>query len=117
MVLQKNKKTHPDPAVQSPQQNKSFTLLEGEPHTITLKAQENIYCSRAKETEKSRLLLGMGQEFLRDQNHLLEGPEALRPGDMAPARNLMRMAGNALPLPNPSYHQSNKQQATAVQYC
>lgn len=118
MVLQKNKKTHPDPAVQSPQQNKSFTLLGGEQHTISLKAHKKIYCSRAKETEKSHLLLGVGQEFLLDQNHLLEGTGALGPRDIAPVRNLlMRMTGNALPLPNPSYAQSKKQQVTAIEYC
>lgn len=117
MVLQKDKKTHPDPAVQSPQQNKSFTLLGGEQHTITLKAQKKIYCSRTKETEKSHLLLGVGQEYLLDQNHLLEGTEALRPRDIARQKPSNENDRECLASAQPFYDQSNKQQVTAIEYC
>lgn len=53
------------------------------------------------------------------------GPEPPLGGDRstetrgtAPVRDLLtRMTENALPLPNPSYDQSNKQQGTAIEYC
>ena len=64
----------------SPTEQKLYTVGGRATHAVTAKAQKEIYCGRAKGTEERHLLPGAAQEYLLDQNHLLEGTEALRPG-------------------------------------
>lgn len=102
----------------SPTEQKLYTVKGRATHAVTAKAQKEIYRSRAKGTEERHLLPGGGTGIPAGPEPPLGGDRSTETRGTAPVRDLLtRMTENALPLPNPSYDQSNKQQGTAIEYC
>ena len=101
----------------SPTEQKLYTVAGRITHTVTLKAQKEIYCTEWSKEKRAIYSRGCGWSTCWTRTTSWRGQKHWDQGRSPCQRPSNENDRECLAAAQPSYDQSNKQQVTAVEYC